>query len=85
MNYDGQRVDSYDKRVTGKLSYWKHGDAWFCELPGEFSGNLSAHKVDEHEDGTITVRPSILITKHTGAKMHGYITRGAWEGCADSD
>ena len=41
-------------------------------------GNLSAHTVVEHEDGTITVSPSILVTGHYGKQWHGYLERGIW-------
>lgn len=34
---------------------------------------LSAHQVTEHEDGTITVSPSILIRE-----WHGFLERGVW-------
>jgi hypothetical protein len=49
---------------------------WMC-------ANLSGHEVEEHEDGTITVKPSILIGGHnrqTGARKewHGYLERGIW-------
>ena len=41
--------------------------------------NLIKHQVTEHEDGTITVSPSILITKpHTNEQWHGYLERGVW-------
>jgi hypothetical protein len=45
--------------------------------------NLSGHEVEEHKDGTITVKPSILIGGHnrqTGARKewHGYLERGIW-------
>lgn len=48
----------------------------------EFVANLSNHKVIEHDDGTITVEPSILITVFEGDKRinwHGYLQRGVWK------
>lgn len=42
--------------------------------------DLRKHQVTEHEDGTLTVSPSILTTRrHTGQQWHGYLTRGVWE------
>lgn len=37
------------------------------------------HEVIEHEDGTITVLPSILISNGNNTKgWHGYLERGVW-------
>lgn len=63
--------------------YGKVEGVWHCCAPREtadrfgFVGNLSAHKVIEHEDGTITVSPSIKITRHDGV-WHGWLERGVW-------
>jgi hypothetical protein len=43
--------------------------------------NLSRHDVVEHEDGTITVSPSILVTQGEGRQWHGYLERGIWREC----
>jgi hypothetical protein len=59
-----------------------NGRDWFCTTPNGMLGNLGAHQVEEHEDGTITVRPSILVTG--GAKEashHGFLERGVWRDC----
>lgn len=44
--------------------------------------NLSGHKVEEHEDGTITVSPSIRIGGRniSGVRVewHGYLEKGVW-------
>jgi len=45
------------------------------------TGSLENHTVIEHEDDTITVSPSILISAHDvlGAmEWHGYLERGTW-------
>jgi hypothetical protein len=40
-------------------------------------GSIEKHDVTEHEDGTITVSPSILL--NDGRKIwHGYLERGIW-------
>lgn len=43
-------------------------------------GNLSQHTVTEHEDGTITVSPSILIGagRQDKSPWHGFLERGIW-------
>ena len=52
---------------------------WMARPPGNHTGDLSQHDVTEHEDGTITVSPSILITgEHT---WHGYLEKGVWREC----
>lgn len=50
---------------------------WYCRPPGNHMGNLKAHKVTEHEDGTISVEPSILIDDGR-SQWHGYLTQGFW-------
>ncbi len=91
----GRRVDwtpADDKYPFPRLQsgeYGKDSDGlWYCVPPGkepfEFMGCLgdgaSHHKVTEHEDGAITVSPSILISSHSGS-WHGYLERGVWRTC----
>ena len=69
---------------TGEL--WLHeGDYgqdengnWMGTSPNGHLGNLSNHDVTEHEDGTITVSPSILISDDQAEPWHGYLERGVW-------
>lgn len=58
--------------------YGKVNDIWYCRPPGSHVGNLSKHTVVEHEDGTITVSPSILIDWGQG-QWHGHLERGIWK------
>lgn len=56
---------------------------WMCRPPDCHLGNLGNHEVTEHEDGTITVSPSILIDaheRHDGScpGWHGFLERGVW-------
>lgn len=56
---------------------------WYGCVPGfeedVVIANLSAHDVVEHDDGTITVAPSILVSQpHKGTLWHGYLERGMW-------
>jgi hypothetical protein len=81
----GKRKD----HVEGHLSlaqgeYGKHADGrWYCVPPGTSDtmlGCLFNHSVTEHEDGTITVSPSILI-KDGRSEWHGFLERGVWRTC----
>ncbi len=53
---------------------------WMVQAPSGFVGCLSGHDVTEHENGTISVSPSILIYSPGGAETnyHGYLERGVW-------
>jgi hypothetical protein len=65
--------------------YYKGPDGtWYLYLPGCGLGNLANHQVEEHEDGTISVTTSILVTGHDSGQptqVHGYLTRGEWRDC----
>ena len=51
---------------------------WYARAPTGDMGNLSAHEVTEHPDGTITVSPSIAISDDQKELWHGYLERGEW-------
>lgn len=51
---------------------------WHGCSPNGHGCNLTNHKVIEHEDGTITVSPSILISDNAGPLWHGFLERGVW-------
>lgn len=47
--------------------------------PAGHVGRCSKHEVTEHEDGTVTVSPSILSTQADhGHDWHGFLERGVW-------
>jgi hypothetical protein len=62
--------------------YWKdqYGN-WYAETPNGLTGFLRNHEVIEHEDGTITVSPSILVNGGRPNAWHGYLERGVWRTC----
>lgn len=61
--------------IDGKRSF-------YCVTPNGHGGNLAAHDVTEHEDGTITVSPSILVSNpQQGELFHGYLEGGVWRAC----
>lgn len=68
-----------------RICYWKGPGHWWIYLPGGGIGELVNHQVEEHEDGTITVSPSIGLRKGAtaGFARHGYLRRGRWEPCGD--
>jgi hypothetical protein len=78
--------------------YWKDPDgSWMAACPEqklpaykpEYAhriclAGLSRHGIVEHEDGTITVSPSILVSSTWGPDRvnhewyHGFLERGVW-------
>lgn len=73
------RISGYAEIDWKRICYWKTADGtWKLYLPGCGVGDLTNHRVIEHEDGTITVEPSILVTGHQDIQRHGYITNGQW-------
>jgi hypothetical protein len=52
---------------------------WYACCARHMTANLSNHTVIEHEDGMITVSPSILLTQGEGGRdWHGYIENGVF-------
>lgn len=74
----------YSKQTDTK-PYGK--EYWNCKTPNGHYGCLVDHKVIEHEGGTITVSPSILVSMSTGSAKtkkslwHGYLEKGVWREC----
>jgi hypothetical protein len=73
--------------ATPNGAYWKsvHDGGWDCTTPNGLLGNLRAHAVQEHEDGTITVSPSIEVNRGrfnpAVGYFHGFLERGVWRSC----
>lgn len=56
---------------------------WYACTPNGELGNLFNHEVVEHEDGTITVSPSILVSSYDSkgnahVVWHGFLEHGVW-------
>lgn len=55
---------------------------WQCRPFGFHAAGIGKHEVVEHEDGTITVSPSILLTdfdeRGNEIQWHGYLERGTY-------
>lgn len=62
------------------MSYY----GWRAITPIGLVANLDSHEVTEHEDGTITVSPSIRVTTPRlpdglpDESWHGFLERGVW-------
>ena len=57
------------------------GGEWLCRVPDprfQKTGSLETHEVIEHDDGTITVSPSILHNEEGVGEWHGFLERGIW-------
>lgn len=87
----GRRLpDGVDVFEPGDYARLSDG-AWHARTPKGPQANLANHTVTEHEDGTITVSPSILISlprTRNGVEVggdrvlwHGYLERGVWREC----
>lgn len=83
----GRRIypneEGHLRLAAGDYGFDPRDGQWWCRVPeqGDFHagmGNLASHEVTEHEDGTITVSPSILVTGHFDKTWHGYLERGVW-------
>jgi hypothetical protein len=67
-----------------RVCYWRSPGGWWIYLPSAGVGRLVNHEVTEHEDGTITVKPSIGLGRAGapgGFARHGFLTRGEWREC----
>jgi len=76
----GNRIYDYNKAKPG--DYWNNNGVWYCKPPNFTTGyrRLSKHKVIEHDDGTITVSPSIKMDNHI-CSWHGFLEKGIWREC----
>jgi hypothetical protein len=65
--------------------------AWHGCTPNGHQCNLGGHKIVEHEDGAITVSPSILVSGSRWDEVqktmvraewwHGFLEHGVWQSC----
>lgn len=65
-------------------NYWKTDTGhWHGVTPNGLYCGLNNHHVEEHEDGTISVTDSSILTRGGPDEptWHGYIRRGVWERC----
>lgn len=80
----GRRVAGFDWHwwEPGDYGFMADEERWHGCTPNGEPANLASHTVVEHEDGTITVSPSILVTttRHRAVLelWHGFLERGVW-------
>lgn len=76
----GRRRDNNTLALEhGDYAWGERHEVWFCCPPRGAVGSLADHTVTEHEDGTITVSPSILMPSTTEhGNWHGYLEHGIW-------
>lgn len=76
----GRRVE-WPEGLLNAGEYARHPETgeWHAMTPTGLLANLSKHDVTEHDDGTITAWPSILVTRRDES-WHGYLERGVWRG-----
>lgn len=67
------------KFSPGDYGYDPFVKSWYAMSPNGHLANLGAHTVTEHEDGSITVSPSILINHgENNPVYHGFLENGVW-------
>ena len=75
MITQGQRKaideDGHLRLAEGEFGKCRDGK-WYARPPGQHMGCLDAHEVTEHDDGSLSVSPSILITDGD-TEWHGYL------------
>lgn len=80
MSEQAIKISGFAEIDKTKICYYKdHDGDWHLWLPDCGLGNLANHEVTEHQDGTITVLPSILVSGTN--ERHGYLTKGVWSEC----
>lgn len=80
-------LDAAEQTPAGRPTpgdYWRYKGLWYAKSPNGLRCGLAKHAVAEHEDGTVTVSPSILVSGYDGVdkQWHGYLERGIWRGVA---
>jgi hypothetical protein len=64
--------------APGEFTRYGGDGNWYGCTPNGHQCGLAKHDVTEHEDGTITVSPSILVGRGSAQLWHGYLERGVW-------
>ena len=65
-------------RVANRPTGW-----WQVTTPDGLTGSLnpSIHQITEHEDGTITVSPSLDMSDRVPGGWHGWLENGVFRSC----
>jgi hypothetical protein len=75
--------DGYLPEPMQPGDYFKDTAGNWCGMtPNGYRCGLRNHAVTEHEDGTITVSPSIRVSTDNDTEVwHGFLERGVWREC----
>ena len=76
----GKRIPDDTETKWSPGDYWRLKGGWVGITPSGLFAGLGNHEVTEHEDGTITVKPSILV-RQSEKSWHGFLERGVWKEC----
>ena len=52
-------------------------ELWFRDPLGAV-GRVIHHTITEHDDGTVTVNPSIMVEGNPAGVFHGWLKQGVW-------
>ena len=77
---DIERPATYG-RATAEQTVGRRTGWWQITCPDGSGGSLNPeiHTIVEHEDGTITVSPSIDVSQRKPGGWHGWLRRGVFE------
>jgi hypothetical protein len=76
-----RRPDKTEAHTLQPGEYVREAEGWsICDPLGNIGGIDSRWSITEHDDGTITVSPSIR-QRGTYGEWHGYLERGVWREC----
>lgn len=78
MNVRRTLLDGDDPIDLSPGEYAKWDGRYYAMTPNGLLANLGNHTITEHEDGTITVAPSILCKQSEDRVYHGFLVRGVW-------
>jgi hypothetical protein len=88
-----RRLDRWDENVHGAVyrNEWapkqegKAGHWWVVSPVLDVARLGPEFTVSEHDDGTISVYPSLVFERPGQSGFHGYLNRSVWSWCAFED
>jgi hypothetical protein len=80
---DVQNSESFTTLQSGEYIHLLGADIWImCSPRGDLGTiNDKSWSIETHEDGSITVSPSIWFDRQNNG-WHGYLKKGIWEECS---
>lgn len=81
MSELAKHIKGMEELDDSSICYWHTSEGWFLYLPGCGIGGLGLHQITEHEDGSITASPSVLMKGHKDGQpthRHGFLEHGVW-------